>query len=161
MFGCRTVVWLSSLLLLVRSRGAKPSVASWPACQRPVRALLGVRVSKETRRIHRSNAPPLSCDSAWYKRAPSTSAPELRRVQDSWSQDLRAVGKQVGSMRAGSKKTLLARPRENEKKCKNKSLLNAYFFLLKTFSNTVLVMGGALLKTKSFLVKICKRVFWT
>ena len=112
-------LWLPDHCLVVllaaarESHGAKPSVASWPACQHPVRALLGVRVSKETWQIHRSAAALLSCDSAWNKRAPSISAPELLRVQDSRSQDLRAVGKQVASMPTGSKKHCL---RDHEKR---------------------------------------------
>ena len=68
-FGYRTVVWLSSLLLLVR--------ATEPACQHQVRALVGAgpagRVCQKSD-MGNCNVPPFSRNSAWNKRAASTSA---------------------------------------------------------------------------------------
>ena len=87
-------LWLPDSCLVVlaavcESHGAKPSLASWPACQHPVRAIGGACVQRD---IANSQ---VQCPSL---------APELLGVQDSRSQDLRAVGRQVASMCTGSKK---------------------------------------------------------
>ena len=55
-------------------------------------------------------------------------------------------------MRTGS------RPREHEKM--QKQIFKRVSFFLKTFSNTVLVMGVVLLKTNFLFGKICKRFFF-
>ena len=148
-FGYRTVAWLSSFLLLVRATEQKPCcfVASVPASSQST--FWGVRASKETWLIHRSNAPPLSCGSAWNRRTPSISAPELLGVEGSRPQDLKAVSKWRACVQA-PKNTACATTRKREKLQKQIFTKRVSFFT-KNFLEYCSGHGRGLLKTKVLL----------
>ena len=124
-FGCWTVIWLSSLLLFVRAAEPNPPVLSGQRASIQSEHYWG-RVCRK-RHGELTGALPLRSAGTVHgvKGAPSTSAPELLGVQDSRSQDLRGVGTQVASVRTGSKKHCLRDHEKTRKIAKTKSLLNA------------------------------------